>query len=1822
MKKIISLVAFLYFAVSNLTAKDIYISGFNIPTSAYVGSTNSISVTLGNNGIGFTTSFWVSFNISPNSTYSAGGSTYLTDYFVSGGMTANSTKTISLNITIPTGYATGTKYIIIGADALNDVTGEISETNNELGVSILIKTYPDLTPAYFNLSSTTFNPGSNITASFKVQNTGTTSATNFNCGFYLSSTLQLNNPSGSYIDQYFISSVAANTTTGTFSTSLTIPASVTPGTYWLHIWVDNGQSVTESNESNNFQNYQVTVNCNSISSSFVVANQSVTAPSSATFNISATGSSISYQWQVSTNNGTTWNNITNSSPYSGATTSTLTVNPSAVSMDGYLYRCFLNNCNTSAYTSWATLTVTSSCTAISVSTNPSSQTVTAPSSATFSCSTSAGTSISYQWEYSSNGGSTWNNVPNSSPYSNTTSSSLFVSPTSSSINNYRYRCFLSNTCSSQTTGSAILTVNSIPPVANFTVNRNNIIAGQSVQFTDLSSNAPTLLNWNISGGSPFELHTASASSFSITFHSPGKYNITLIASNSAGSSSPLTRNAYITVQPQGTNQCIPPPNYCTQQGWYDASVSDPIHLGTGTYKYIHSDLIVSSSITKLVFTRIYNSINNNIAGPLGNGWSHSYNYIVYNFSDTLWQVKYPDGHLADFVPLYDGGGSSFALYGGMTDTLYKTATEFNLITKEKNKYKFSLGGQLRSIQDPNSNIISLHYKGNLLDSIVSSSGRFIHLTGDSTTGKISSVSSTLGKTCYFSIDSNNNLIAATNPNSDTIHFRYDTSHQLLSFINPLGDTVLTNIYTNGYVTGQYDAYNKLTSISYNSPSVGYTTVTYPDNSQEKYFHNQFTVNTQKIDALNKLSSTTYTENYLPDTITNEKGQNTLLSYDRYGNPLNIKLSGNRNYSTKYNDFQKPTEISNPLGYVTTFNYDSVHGNLKKINLPDTSSRIFEYFTNGTVRYYVDGIGDSTFYFYNSFGDLIKVNSPVGQRRFGYTADGKLDSITDENGNLTLLFYDNNENVIQIKDALNQSLFFSYDKDNQLISFKDKNGYTSYLYYDKKGRKVAQKNAMAGIDSFYYDLRDNLITWKDANGHFTYNGYDAKGRDTSITNAAGITKIAYDDIDNIVKITDPNKHIVSLGYNSSNFTNTIVDALLQSDSISYDGIGNTNSYKNYKSNTKSHNYNPLNQLSKTTDVEGKVTTFRHNKNGMLSSFTDGNSNTQNFNFGKSNRLQTYIDAAGNTYSYSYDSVGNIKTINKPVGNITNQYDKLNRLKTQSISTGDVYSFNYDANNNITSASNNTGTSNFFYDSLNRMYKYVDLYGKQVLYGYNSVGSITYIVYPGNDTVKYIYDDANRLWNVIDWKGRIFTYTYDSAGKVKKLLYPNGIRCEYEYDAINRLTSKITYQPNDTILYGQTFSFYNDSIIEYRYGTFPAGIESAQRRYQYSADDVALSDSVRTFRNDSNGNRTKDIFLSDTVSYTYTADQLLTSIIKGGELTRYKYDALGHRTERINGNDITHFVLNLNSPISLVLQTTDGNGVKKANYVYGLGLLESIDINDSVRYFHFDSGHNTIAITDDNDSVKATYTYLPYGELSEKTGTILQPFTFLGEFGVEQETDSCYYIRARYYDASTRRFLSKDPLFGDGFEPQSLNRYVYSLNNPLQIFDPTGLTGNKDNDGFYNRILAQTNDAIDNGRNVEAFFGIVSAMGYKAGETAIDIILFETLFGDFFVIGGVSEIEAVESNAAKNGIKYTKSNLKLGQEMHKEYKLGEEGIKEFRLPSGKRIDFLDLKNGKVFELKPYNPRSMKLGQTQLDTYIKELQTIPEFKGINWKGILQTY
>ncbi|MCR1784448.1 hypothetical protein KVF89_18035 [Nocardioides carbamazepini] len=75
------------------------------------------------------------------------------------------------------------------------------------------------------------------------------------------------------------------------------------------------------------------------------------------------------------------------------------------------------------------------------------------------------------------------------------------------------------------------------------------------------------------------------------------------------------------------------------------------------------------------------------------------------------------------------------------------------------------------------------------------------------------------------------------------------------------------------------------------------------------------------------------------------------------------------------------------------------------------------------------------------------------------------------------------------------------------------------------------------------------------------------------------------------------------------------------------------------------------------------------------------------------------------------------------------------------------------------------------------------------------------------------------------------------------------------------------------------------------------------------------------------------------------------------------------------------------------------------------------------------------------------------------------------------------------------------------------------------------------------------------------------------------------------------------------------------MHAAWNYGSGFQREFRLPSGRRVDGINLQTRQIVELKPYNPRAIRLGQRQLDDYLKELNDA--YPGSTpWTGSIQTY
>ena len=129
---------------------------------------------------------------------------------------------------------------------------------------------------------------------------------------------------------------------------------------------------------------------------------------------------------------------------------------------------------------------------------------------------------------------------------------------------------------------------------------------------------------------------------------------------------------------------------------------------------------------------------------------------------------------------------------------------------------------------------------------------------------------------------------------------------------------------------------------------------------------------------------------------------------------------------------------------------------------------------------------------------------------------------------------------------------------------------------------------------------------------------------------------------------------------------------------------------------------------------------------------------------------------------------------------------------------------------------------------------------------------------------------------------------------------------------------------------------------------------------------------------------------------------------------------------------------------------------AYYVHGLGLISRITPTNEARYYHSDPIGSSVALTDTAQVVTDSYAYDPFGTLANSSGTTSNPFKYVGRYGVMDEGNSLSYIRARYYESSLGRFVSKDPLTGRDSDGQSLNRYVYALNSPAVLIDISGLS----------------------------------------------------------------------------------------------------------------------------------------------------------------------
>lgn len=132
-----------------------------------------------------------------------------------------------------------------------------------------------------------------------------------------------------------------------------------------------------------------------------------------------------------------------------------------------------------------------------------------------------------------------------------------------------------------------------------------------------------------------------------------------------------------------------------------------------------------------------------------------------------------------------------------------------------------------------------------------------------------------------------------------------------------------------------------------------------------------------------------------------------------------------------------------------------------------------------------------------------------------------------------------------------------------------------------------------------------------------------------------------------------------------------------------------------------------------------------------------------------------------------------------------------------------------------------------------------------------------------------------------------------------------------------------------------------------------------------------------------------------------------------------------------------------------------GAVQRTYTYGLQRISQEQIISSAwtsGFYGYDGMGSVRQLTNVTGAVTDSYEYDAFGNSFTISGTTPNSYLYRGE---QYDSDlGLYYLRARYYNPVTGRFMSRDPYDGNNILPISLHKYLYAGGDPVNRIDPSG------------------------------------------------------------------------------------------------------------------------------------------------------------------------
>ncbi len=562
------------------------------------------------------------------------------------------------------------------------------------------------------------------------------------------------------------------------------------------------------------------------------------------------------------------------------------------------------------------------------------------------------------------------------------------------------------------------------------------------------------------------------------------------------------------------------------------------------------------------------------------------------------------------------------------------------------------------------------------------------------------------------------------------------------------------------------------------------------------------------------------------------------------------------------------------------------------------------------------------------------------------------------------------------------------------------------------------------------------------------------------------------------------------------------------------------------------YNSLSQLTQAVNPESGTISYTYDDDGNLSSKLDARSITTTYAYDALHRLtqKSYSDGTA-TVRYGYDGVAPsgctppTLTFTNAVGRRTQMcdvgggeawsYDALGRVLIDRRATNSVtkeFRYTYDLNGSVTSL----------------QYDYPS--GPQIDYTYNAAGrAVSATGGATNYATGVLYAPQGALATLQNGASLVSTYFYNnrlqpcrisvkSSGAAPTSCGPgntgNVLDFTYGFDSEaaagvqnNGNVGSITNNRDST----RTQSFTYDELNRIKTGGTAAtwGLSFAYDVWANLLDQtvsygggppngptelhvtVGTSNRIATggFTYDAAGN----LINYSGQGYTYDAENRLLTAAG----VTYTYDGDGRRVKKSNG------ILYWYGAGSEVLLETSLTGTRLDAYIFfnGSRVARRRESDGAVFYFFADHLGSSRTVTNSTGGVVEDSDFYPFGGERIVVDALDNNYKFTNK---ERDAESGLdFFLARHYSSNLGRFLqpdefaggpvdvfsSNDPLppgplpYADIVNPQSLNKYTYTYNNPLRYVDPGGHAGvdiaNSIDAAVDNAVASVTSSAVGTG-----------------------------------------------------------------------------------------------------------------------------------------------